>query len=192
MEWTFVLHAIGSHLPSAEAIAAFAGAGSAIAAVWTIKRTASARENERLLAYAVLTLERSFAALSGQSRPGSPPPSDRLGWLTAARLVEEYKSAKERMKDPLILQECKSHEAHWRNQFRNKLELISEGPMDYYTRAGFGKEVQQTSAIIVHNFADWPADKEDELDKYLNHADAIKKLGVSNKWFVLRHYCRLL
>lgn len=189
MEWTFVLHAISSHLPSAEAIAAFAGAGSAIAAVWTIKKTASARENERLLAYAVLTLERSFSALIGQSEPGTPPPSDRLGWLTAARLIEEYKTAKKRLEDPLILQECNSHEEHWRNQFRAKLELISEGPMDFYTQQGFGHEVQKTSAIIVHNFAEWPEGRVDELDQYLNTDDAIKRLGISNKWFVLRYYC---
>jgi len=186
------MHAIGSHLPSADAIAAFAGAGSAIAALWTIKKAANERENERLLSYAVVTLERAFAALIGQSAPDAIPPPDRLGWLTAARLIEEYKTAKTRLKDPLILQECNSHEEHWRNQFRTRLELISERPMDYYTQRGFGNEIQKTSAIIVHNFADWPEGKADELDKYLNTDDAIKKLSLSKKWFVLRHYCGLV
>lgn len=189
MEWSYVLHAITSHLPSAEVVAAFAGAGSAIAAVLTIKKNDRARENERLLAYAVLTLERAFGALVGESSRNEIPPPDRLGWLTAARLIEEYKSAKTRLKDELILQECNSHEEHWRNQFRARLELIPFDPERYFTSEGFGREVQKTSAVIVHCFAAWPNDKVDELDKYLNTEDAINKLGISKLWVGLRRYC---
>jgi len=189
MEWTYVLHTITSHLPGAEVIAAFAGAGSAVAAIWTIKKSDRTRENERLLAYSVLTLERAYSALVGQSPQGSLPPADRLGWLSAARLIEEYKSAKARMKDPLILQECNSHEEHWRNQFRARLELIPYDPARYFTSGGFGHEVQKTSAVIIHSFATWPDGKIDELDKYLNTDDAINKLGISNLWIGLRRYC---
>ena len=189
MEWTYVLHTITSHLPRAEVVAAFAGAGSAIAAIWTIKKSDRVRENERLLAYSVLTLERSFTALVGQSAQDSAPPPDRLGWLTAARLIEEYKSAKTRLKDPIIVQECNSHEEHWRNQFRARLELIPYDPARYFTIRGFGNEVQKTSAVIIHSFATWPDGKIDDLDKYLNTADAINKLGISNLWVGLRQYC---
>ncbi|MFJ3431026.1 hypothetical protein [Pseudomonas fragi] len=189
MEWTYVLHTITNHLPDAEVIAAFAGAGSAIAAICTIKKSDRSRENERLLAYSVLTLERSFAALVGQSAQDSVPPPDRLGWLTSARLIEEYKSAKARLKDPLILQECNSHEEHWRNQFRARLELIPYDPARYFTLGGIGHGVHKTSAVIVHSFATWPDGKIDELDKYMNTADAINKLGISNLWVGLRRYC---
>ncbi|WP_348971417.1 hypothetical protein [Pseudomonas atacamensis] len=176
MEWTFVLNAITTHLPSANTVAAFAGAGSAFAAVWTIKKSASARENERLLGNAVTTLERAYRALCGQSDSSSLPPSDRVAWLTAARLIEDYKDAKKRLKDPLIIQECEAHEEHWRHQFYLKLTPLSMGHLDYY------QGLYEISAIIVHAFASWPTGKADPVDRYASINEARSELKIDKTW----------
>ena len=190
MELEFILHTIISHLPGASTVAAFAGAGSALAAVWTIRLSARARENERLLGNAVTTLERAYLALCGQTDRSSLPPSDRVGWLTAARLIEDYKDAKKRLKDPLIIRECEAHEEHWRHQFYLKLEPLSLGRVAYYTENSntLSGVIDKASAIIVHAFATWPEDKIDPLKKYTSKNDAESKLKISQKWSSLRFY----
>lgn len=191
MDWTFVMGAISSHIPSANTLAAFAGAGSALAAFLTIKRAAASRENDRLLVHAVTTLERAFATLVGDSQRGSNPPADRLNWLTAARLIEDYKLAKRRVSDPLILQECESHEEHWRHQFYLRLVNLAGGTPEYYACAR-GGGIVPLSAIIIHSFADWPPGHPDPLDRYHDASAAAEQLQLSQKWFALRQFCNLI
>lgn len=176
---------------TSQAVAALAGGLSAVFAGLAITKASIDRKNEHLLKHAKSCLERAYSALCEGSESGQPPNSDRLAWLTAARLIEEYRSCKARIKDALSLQECESHEEHWRHQFYVKLQPLSEGPMDYYRRSSKGAPIQNVSAVIVHSFADWPEGKEDTLAAYKNADQAIEELGLSRKWFVLRQQCGL-
>jgi len=72
----------------------------------------------------------------GGSTNLNKPTKNRLSWLTAARLIEEFKATKERITDPLLSQECLSHETHWRLQFARKLEALGIGHPDYFKQAG--------------------------------------------------------
>ncbi|MBD9629748.1 hypothetical protein [Pseudomonas sp. PDM19] len=168
------------------AVAAFAAAASAIGAFWTIKRATSiansqqkaadtARANERLLDHAVITLERAYSAFAGNSPDSNPPPDSRVGWLTAARLLLEYKNAKARMTDPLLIQECDSHEDHWRLKFYLKLSTI-ERDRTYYTQAA---RIEKTSAVIITAFSEWPEGKPDPIDVYDSARDAMSKLKLN-------------
>jgi len=197
MEWTVVLHAIVSHIPDANTIAAIAGAGSALAAFLTIRKStassekaAATRENERLLTHAVTTLERSFSALVGSSQNGTIPPANYLNWLTAARLIEEYKATKIRISDSLILQECESHEEHWRHQFFIRLFNLAGRTREYYSKAT-GGEICPVSAVIIHSFADRPYSRTDPLSKYPCARIAAEDLNLSDSWYALREYCEL-
>ena len=174
---------------SAQTVAAFAGALSAVFAGWTIRKASKERKNAHLLHHAKTSLERSFQSLCGGTSTNSAPIRDRVAWLSAARLIEEYKSAKERITDDLTLQECESHEEHWRYQFYARLKKIQNGPPGYFTSNPRGEEIQEASAIVVHAFATWPDGKPDPLDKYKSADDAYKKLGIHLLWFKLREYC---
>ena len=174
---------------TAQTVAAFAGALSAIFAGLAIRNSSKERTNAHLLNHAKISLERAFQALCGNTSPESPPPHDRLGWLTAARLIEEYKSTKQRITDKLTLQECESYEEHWRHQFYVRLEAIQSGPAGYFTHRPKGEEIQKTSAIIIHHFATWPLDKSDPLAEYKNAEEACEKLDIHLKWMKLRFYC---
>jgi hypothetical protein len=174
---------------SAQAVAAFAGALSAIFAWRTIRQASKDRKNTHLLHHAKTSLERAFLALCGDTPPNTAPAHDRTAWLTAARLIEEYKKSKERITDKLTLQECESHEEHWRYQFYARLVLIQDGPAGYFTPRPRGEEIQKVSAMVIHAFATWPKGKPDPLEKYQSADDAYNKLGIHLLWFKLRQYC---
>jgi hypothetical protein len=183
MEWRFVLHAIYSHLPSWESLAALAGAASAIAAFWTIKATADTKENERLLKHATQTLERAYEAIAdGNDRV--PPDADRIAWLTAARLIIEYRETKKRISDKSIFRECESHEEYWRHKFYIWLSPLETVAVGFY-HAG---PIDKRSAVVVHSFADWPNDRVDPLSQYETPKAAIDSLGLSLMWRTLRTY----
>lgn len=209
MDFNEAITAIWKLLPDANAIAAFAGAASAIAAFRAIgrndknlrierkyaddarrdeqRRSDEIRENERLLNHATTTLERAFLALRGPDASITHPPRNRLNWLTAARLIEEYKKTKARMKDPLLLQECESHEEHWRHQFYLKLTPLADGYADYFQHStDSGNNIQLTSAVVVHAFASWPKGKLDPLSIYQSEKDAAEELGIDFFWFNLQ------
>lgn len=174
---------------TAQTVAAFAGALSAIFAWRTIRASSKDRKNNHLLHHAKTSLERSFQALCGDTQANSAPPHDRTAWLASARLIEEYKVAKQRITDNLTLQECESHEEHWRHQFYVRLKLIQDGPAGFFSPRPRGEEIQKTSAIIIHAFATWPKDKVDPLRKFKSHEDAVDKLGIHLRWLKLRQYC---
>lgn len=183
--WTLVLNAAS----------AGAAALSAFFAYWTIKTSTEnareerlaaekTRENERLLNHASTTLERAFSALMGKSPSLDFPPSDRIAWLTCARLLLDYQSTKPRITDPLLLQECESHEEYWRHQIFLKLNEITA--QNYYS-AG---TIERSSAVIVHAFSDWPKEKVDPVPK--SHSETIDKYGVNPRWITLRNHLGLL
>ena len=186
MSWKEITELVCSNLPDANLVAATAGAASAFAAFWTIRHASKARENERYLGYAVTTLERAFSALIGRSAADALPPSDRIGWLTAARLIEEYKSAKTRIKDRIILQECESHEDHWRHQFYLRLAPLAIGRVAYYSEGS--DSIDPTSAIVVHAFASWPENKLDPIKRYRTYNEALERLQIHPKWASLEWY----
>lgn len=181
-----------STLTNAEAVnivAAFAGAISAIAACITIRRSSKDRADERHLDYAVRTLERAYRALCGNDGAGLAP-ADRLAWLTAARLLEQYKAVKAQISSKVVLAECEGHEEHWRHQFYLALEPLSRAaPSDYFQGHS---PVHPVSAIIVHAFASWPDKKKDPIDVYDSAEDATNKLGVNKMWIPLRRYLNIL
>ncbi|MND77224.1 hypothetical protein D3C76_574280 [compost metagenome] len=148
-------------------------------------------ENERLLQYAITTIERAYLALRGRDPDAHVPPQNRLNWLTAARLIEEYRVAKNEISDPQLVRECESHEEHWRHQVYLLLLPLADGYPDYFYADGTsGAPIQSVSAVIVHSFADWPEGKVDPLLAYRSIHDAVRRYPVHMTWFNLRNNLR--
>ena len=192
MEWNLIWTTVAA---VAGAISAITGAASAFAAFHAIKvnnanhsksleEAENDRENERLLSHAITTLERAYFTLEGNKPDLNVPPKSRVNWLTSARLIEEFKSTKSRIHDPLILQECTSHEAFWRHRFYVKTSALDIGHPDYF-RQGGENSIQLTSAIIVTDFAMWPEGRDDPLKESGNSPEAITGRAIHLKWFNL-------
>ncbi|MBP5119622.1 hypothetical protein HUS85_27685 [Pseudomonas protegens] len=150
------------------------------------------RENARLLDHAILMLERSFSALMSNDDQLPNPPKDRLNWLTSARLIEEYKATKDRITDKLLLQECNSHEDHWRLQFSKKLEPLTINNPEYFAQSkaprDLNKQIQLTSAVIVCAFSEWRKEQQDPIDKYSTHQEAASSISVPHSFAQLRFH----
>ena len=212
--WTWITaHSeVNTIAASASAISAIAGLMSAMAAFRAIKRNdknhaialentekarareehiaSTRRENERLLKHAVNTMERAYLALRGPSPQVTIPPQSRLNWLTAARLIEEYRLTKSEIEDHQLFRECESHEEHWRHQIYLLLVPLATQHPDYFLSGAPAETIQSVSAVIVHSFADWPNGKVDPLSKYASINEALEKFDVSPYWFNLRRNLR--
>lgn len=177
----------------ANVAAACAGALSAFFAFLTIRKSVNERRDDRLLNYAVQSLERSYLSLVGEDR-AIPPQPNRLAWLTTARLIEDYKKAKLRIRDKVALEELEGHEEHWRHQFYLALAPLEHTSPEFYSIGqGKGKgPIEDVSAIVIHAFASWPNDKKDPLDAYKTREMAIATLGVSKWWITLRQHLDIL
>ncbi len=172
----------------ANTIAAIAAAASAGFAAYAISRAELNRKNQTWHDHAVLTLERSFQALMSGDLSKAYPERDRLSWLTSARLILEYHDTKARLRDPVLLRSCESHEEHWRRQFFVKLEPLATHAGYYSAPPTSGEEIEARSAVIVHNFADWPDGRLDPIDQYPTVQKALTKRPVSRRWTSLHRY----
>lgn len=184
MDWKLVVDL-------AQAGAAVFGGLSAGFAGWTIWKSSNERKNSHLLSYSKTTLERAFATLCDGVAAGYHPPANRVAWIASARLIEEYKKAKERIKDPLTLEECESHETHWRHQLYVRLDPLSKTVPEYYGPPRGNDSIPPWAAIIVHNFAMWPDDKPDPLDALELAVRTPNEWDTHLKWQALREYIRI-
>lgn len=169
----------------AVASAFFAGL-SAIFAAWQIYSANKRVKNERRLNYAVTSLERAYAVLTNDGTNKNFPRADRLAWLTCARLIEEFKTVKQELKNQPYLSECEGHEEHWRHQFYLSLQELALN--SGYYRISETDCIEPISAMIIHSFADWPNGKKDPIDKFGNLTEAEDKIHISQKWFGLKVY----
>lgn len=176
------------------ALSAIAAAGSALMAWRSLTHqrrdrilSDSRRESERLLQHAILTLERAYMGLMKNDASQNTPPRDRLAWLSASRLLEEYKETKSAVLDPLLKRELESHEEHWRRQFYLKLEPLMQADSAFFKPSdpNEANAIHLLSAVIIHAFADWPDDKEDPIEALGSAHEAKQSLRLSKKWITL-------
>lgn len=158
---------------------------SAIAAVgaWIWTRNAALlslryQESSAYLEECKLALRRAHGALTEGQDVSPIPLPDRLNWLTAARHIQSYKKLKIRVNEKAHREVLESHEEEWRHRFYVSLGRNSSiFPSGYYSQSavpeGRRSPIEPRSALIVHDFANWPEGKEDPL----NEADIEGILG---------------
>ncbi|WP_136066611.1 hypothetical protein [Modicisalibacter radicis] len=153
----------------------FAG-GSAIAAAAAIFFPWRTHKSQQFLEQAILTLSRAYEALSCNGQEIQPPKSNRLNWLTSARHIEQYR----RLKQLIVCKEhklvCEDQEEYWRHRFYECLKTPTPLSPSYYRdepKPNGQLGIEPTSAIIIHDFANWPDGKQDPID--LADVDSILK-----------------
>lgn len=174
---------------------AIAGLGAAVSAFFswrTLVQSKEIKQDDELLAHAVITLERAYEALMVGSE-NNKPKKHRLNWLTSARMIVDYQDTKSQLKSSEIIRRCEGHENYWRMKFYDSLNLILPNSNYYFSpRGGDSNAIEPVSALVIHKFADWPEGKADNLSRYGKRADAIKEIGVSMRWIELRRHLDLL
>lgn len=176
------------------------GAGAAISAFLSWRQMVKAhrqRQADLLAEIAVRHLERAWNALTVYNTQVSPPPADRLRWLTTARHIIEYKNTFELISDAGAQRRCQAEEAYWRQRFYEALHPLQ---MDFGYYPDWTKlvtltsrDLEKSSAVIVHRFADWPEGKPDAIDMAVQrYAEMTDPTQLSRRWAALRKALGLL
>jgi len=180
--------------------AVFAGLSAAAAAVSAIVSMAAVllpmrvQRSQRMLDQAIQSLERAYEVLSASADSG-PPIADRLAWLTAGRLLQQY----EMIKGLVIAKEHKlvlvEQEEYWRHRFYVLLAPLAMRAPSYYSdkglsRAGKGRgPIEPMSAVVVNRFAHWPDGKLDPLPtlerESLSSTDSFLKGNVALREYLV-------
>lgn len=130
--------------------------------------------------HAVKSLERAYDALvtrsSRYSGDNGPPlvqlSTDRLAWLTCARLLLSAKDVSKQISQTSsgLLALYEGEEEYWRHQF---YELFHEEKTfsmllqpNFFGNPGIlgGTQLEERSIRVIFEFADWPEDKVDPID----------------------------
>lgn len=179
-----------STMITADFIASIAAAiafGSAAVSVFAIYIPWRNVHDSEISKEAIHALERAYESLTDHGKNVSPPPADRLNWLTAARHLQTYKSLKARLKTNLYSVLCEENEEYWRHQFyisllRNPMHTVS------YYRDG---NIEPLSAIALFHFASWPKNKKDSL-KFIDVRALFAESEAMRMNVGLQEYLRIL
>jgi len=143
---------------------AFFALSSGIIAYFSIVVPRRAQKSQEMRDQAVLSLDRAYHILAGSTVAGRSPPSDRLSWLSAARLLVQYRRIKGKVtldEHKLVLEE---QEEYWRHRFYLLLEPTSYEGLSYYQGAGMGSGLYLESVAVIYRFVQWPEDRDDPID----------------------------
>ncbi len=165
-----------------------AATASASFAGWTVRKSLIERRNTQLLAQAKLSLERAYDALFHSTPEDVTPEHDRRRWIFSARLLAEFSSAKERIKDDLTRQECEGHEGHWQLQFARRLDQLQDGPSTYFSPRREGEEIPEIAVRVIHVFASKSYSEQLQRIKKIN-SEAQESL-ISKRWSMAKEYCK--
>lgn len=156
-----------------------------------IRKSNITKRDSEISSCAVRALERAYNALTN-GKVNIPPEANRLNWLTAARLIENYKKLKSTIKLEEYKTVCEESEEHWRHQFYLILNMHNISSIDYYKgikppNSSNREYLEPRSLIVIYNFALWRKDKKDPIDS----VDLVKILEEKNIFdgnYGLRYY----
>jgi hypothetical protein len=175
---------------TASVVAMISAVAAAVSAFFSFQSLAHARNTKSddiLLEHATTTISRAYEVLMEGSNAGVPV-KNRMNWLTSARLIEEFKGAKNRLVGAEVKRRCDGVEDYWRVRFRAALERYRRSGADFSDGQADLNAIYPISAVIVHAFSDWPEGKQDDLDKYPNASAAVDEVGLSRTWSELHIY----
>ena len=136
----------------------------------TVKRHKSEDErkaSQEYLKESINILERAFDIFTDNGKNISPPRSDRLLWLTTARMFLRYYRIRDKINQSDHQAIIKEHEEYLRVQFYNILsQNKSKFNLAYFQPSGdkYGPNtIHRDSVGVVFDFARWYDDTEDPL-----------------------------
>lgn len=129
--------------------------------------------------HATRNLERAFREFMGNDEQATEPVSDRLVWLTTARLILSAKRAAAEITVPSISRMYQGDEEFWRRQFYDVLQHLDQPTpftdANYFRRGDQGVRgnvIEERSIRVVADFIEWPAEQEDPIDAIPRYTDA--------------------
>lgn len=124
---------------------------------------------------ATRSLERAFNTFVGSE---GVPISDRLVWLTVARLILSAKSVSQKITVPSIREMFAAEEEFARRRFYDVIQPVStDSPManPYYFTSGearlLGNIIDERSIRVIYAFTDWPEDQPDPINDVARFSD---------------------
>lgn len=124
---------------------------------------------------ATRSLERALTVFIG---PDGVPISDRLVWLTVARLILSAKSVSRKITVPSIREMFSADEEFVRRRFYDIIQPTSaDTPMANATYFTLGEErlhgniIDERSIRVIYAFTEWPVDQEDPIEGVARFAD---------------------
>lgn len=166
---------------------AVAAAVSALLAYLSLKHARHTKSDDMRLEHAITTISRAYEVLMEGSDLITPQ-RNRMNWLTAARLIEDFKKTKEKLVGDEVKSRCEGAEDYWRIRFLAALDSYMENRIGFSSGSTDGNSIYPISAVIIHSFADWPEEKLDDLDKYQSAEEAVQVTKLSRKWASLHMY----
>ena len=187
LKWAEFGSYIGGTLGPILAFASFVGLLVTIQHQATVQTNNEARaDSEVYRVNATKNLERAYRAFMGNS--DSPVPiSDRLVWLTVARLILSAKLISKRIKVESIRTMYNEDEEYWRQRFYDVLDPIDvTSPLNNsdYFREGekkvSGYNIDERSIRVIYGFIEWPENQSDPMDDFEGYTEEeISNMGAS-------------
>jgi hypothetical protein len=121
--------------------------------------------------HATESIERAYEALAG-ANPDGTPASDRLAWLTCARLLLSAKEVAKQISSSSVglLALYDGELEHWRRRFyellnpRGDLRVGTQATFFSHPASSDGVQIEERSIRVIFEFADWPEGKPDPID----------------------------
>jgi hypothetical protein len=121
--------------------------------------------------HATESIERAYEALAG-ANPDGKPVSDRLAWLTCARLLLSAREVAKQISISSVglLALYDGELEHWRRRFyellnpRGDLRVGTQAIFFSHPASNDGVPIEERSIRVIFEFADWPEGKPDPID----------------------------
>lgn len=181
---------VQSNISSIQALGSLAIASSAIVAYFlyraTTRRHAAEdkfKASEAFLSEAKLLLEKTYSLFTDNGENTETPRSDRLLWLTTARMITRYRDIKEKITAAAHIEIIDEHEEYWRFHFYKILDENSANfDEKYLGTINSGTNVDRQSIAIIFDFAKWngpdPLDKIDDKRLFASKVLHIDQHGI--------------
>jgi hypothetical protein len=132
---------------------------------------ATTENDKRYFEHATKDLERAYETLTDQADIPSPR-RERLAWLTAARLLLAFRSAKDSIsvKSPGLRELLAAEEEHWRRQFYLLFRPHESTSACIYASyfhcldISDAAQIEERSIRVIYEFFQWPDGRPDPID----------------------------
>ncbi len=194
------LKIVQSNLSVIQAFGSLAVGASAIVAFTVYRSNVNRQKDEdirkvsqKYLDESKLLLERAYAIFTQSGVATDPPPSDRLLWLSTARMLIRYNKMKSLITQNEHISIADEHEEYWRLQFYSLLGQNKDNfTTTYFMPSGDpyeGDAVSRNSIAVIFSFSRWRKDQDDPMDE-IDDKELFANGAVSIDFYGVEEYIR--
>jgi hypothetical protein len=128
--------------------------------------------SEKFMNQAIVTIERAYAILTTDGKSTDPPLALSNNWETSARLIESYKTIKNKVSSINHIDVLSEHEEYWRQKFYLALRSEQMQSPEYFAKSRKARlhdnDIQNLNPValaVIYNFSECRKDYNDPLIK---------------------------